>query len=746
MEVACARALADGLELVCNVCVQHEAVGLHVRVGGPSPGFDISCVRWVPRRSQDIDPMDPVTGFYGLLASLGASVERYSTDDKGFRLWVVGAPDRYTELGPGGRSLVAFRIVEEARARVESLALVHTDVAWTVYDTSARRFMFKSLPCNTSLSRSLEFFGGVDAELVVPLDDGTASDGWRVSGHAVLPPVGHPSRSRQRVYVNGVSVGGLPEWHGDDGVDIVSSALPLHERIESLYRDACAGAIRQLPASFGPSGGQLAVVRRGLNACPMFILDISMANLESRRESRATGDIRDSQARSDMLNVLRMPDVLAAVERAFLQAWSKTLTGSLLKFLDIASRQEHSEHISADEHRIVRVDTGRARRRFGRGDGPGTGEDDDTPNGEESGAQVAHLPSLFDDVDDHVVRGAVTDAGLPATGILGDVSSPVMPKRRRSLAGMLAIDAILDAKAARQEITAPSMLLMPHTAAHSTFANPVISASSLQPTQPPVSRHDLANAARILGQIERKFIAFVTPSGPNECSKLAIIDQHAADERVRLEQLSRLAILPGTNRPNRTHVHTQALASPTRLYIGIDEEDLFRTYRRDAYAWGWQWQHEGFGDGAGIDRVGGRIGHQTTVVTHVPMLFGRMISAAHLKLYLYQLASVGCVGGAGATGSVVPDAVRQALASLACRSAIMFGDDVSHAAASALVSNLARTKQYTECAHGRPTVACLWRWPVERRDAQDQPDHGLESHQIPKFLSDLKAKLVFESI
>ena len=586
---------------------------------------------------------------------------------------------------------------------------------------------------------ALEFFGGVDAELVVPLDDGTLSNGWRVSGHAVLPPVGHPSRSRQRLYVNGVSVGDLSGWYGDGDMDTVGSASLLLERIESLYRDACAGAIRQLPASFGPSSGQLAVVRRGLNAHPMFILDISMANEDARRDARAINAVRDPRTHSDMLGTLGMPDVLAAVERAFLQAWSKTLTGRLLRLLEDASRQEHAEDTSSGEHRIVRVDTRRARRRFGRDDG-------DTPCREEADAHGAHRPSLFDDAGDALDCEAPVGAGLPETGTLRDASSPVLPKRRRSLAGMLTVNEILDATAPWQETTASSALLMPHTSANSTFANPVIPAGSLQPSQPAVSRHDLANATHIIGQIERKFIAFVTPSGPNQCYKLAIIDQHAADERVRLEHLTGLAVLRGSNRPNRAHVHTQALASPTHLYVGVDEEELFLTYRRDAYAWGWQWEHQD--DGTGIDGVIGRVGHQRTVVTHVPVLFGRMLSAAELKLYLYQLASVGCVGGAGAGGSVVPDAVRRALASLACRSAIMFGDHVPQSAAAALVSSLSLTKQYTECAHGRPTGACLWRWPAERarRGAQDDPDLGrVKSHQRPMSLSELKSKLVFET-
>jgi len=51
--------------------------------------------------------------------------------------------------------------------------------------------------------------------------------------------------------------------------------------------------------------------------------------------------------------------------------------------------------------------------------------------------------------------------------------------------------------------------------------------------------------------------------------------------------------------------------------------------------------------------------------------------------------------------------VHRVLASTACRTAYMFGDTLSQDNAQQLLLELGATHQWTECAHGRPTVAPL---------------------------------------
>jgi len=720
-------------------------------------GFRVTCVSATPRVRAD------QSSVARLLATLRPAATRvlYVPDGPtaGFKVRVDGWRSFVSSSDPR-------RYVEEVRTRVQALALVHAGVAWTVYDQAARRFVFKSLRRDGPLEKVVRFFGGVDPELVVSLD--ATCDGWRVSGHAVLPPVGHPSRSRQRVYVHGALVTDLVGVAGIAGIA---------DRIEAMYGEAYAGASRQLGGvSDGAGrlerGTQPQVVRKGLNAHPMFVLEIEMANADARRLAGGArgADVRDVSGAS------------AAVERAFLCAWSKTLTGRLLKILERDSRQEQEQASAsgrANEHRIVRVGAGWGGLGLGlglgrgRGRGRGCGREDGggrtvgTDSGHVFGASIT--PTLFDDM---ALDADVAELHADRQALRH------IPKKRRSLAGVEAIAAILNGtlnqngnpKATGTTATTATAVLdvlMPHTATHSTFSNPVITSAALQPTQAPVTRRDLLNAPRLLGQIDRKFIAFVTPDGT-----LAIVDQHAADERVRLERLTRDLLVidevsfPSsltTLKPNPARVWAHQLDSSIALRVGDDEEVLFQRYAQASVDWGWRWTWDkpssSASAAAGASSASAAASAAVTarvLVTHVPCLFGaRVLSAADLKLYVYQLASCGGGGGGGGAGGgsggdtyhaggrrpalVVPDAVHRTLASLACRGAIMFGDHVTDTMASKLISSLASTKQYYECAHGRPTVVALW-------SAAARPSPTRLEKNRRTFVADLYRKLKSETI
>jgi DNA mismatch repair protein MLH3 len=54
-----------------------------------------------------------------------------------------------------------------------------------------------------------------------------------------------------------------------------------------------------------------------------------------------------------------------------------------------------------------------------------------------------------------------------------------------------------------------------------------------------------------------------------------------------------------------------------------------------------------------------------------------------------------------------PPRLPALLASKACRSAVMFGDELSNEQSAALISKLLQTRRFDICAHGRPTLAPL---------------------------------------
>jgi len=201
--------------------------------------------------------------------------------------------------------------------------------------------------------------------------------------------------------------------------------------------------------------------------------------------------------------------------------------------------------------------------------------------------------------------------------------------------------------------------------------------SRLVPTE--VSRRMLQNG-RCVGQIDKKFIAMTCGS------VLVLFDQHAADERVRLEHLSeRLTEDLGKGLCSR------AVFPPLLVDANMQEVHAVEEYQSRLKAWGWSASPS---SSATADCTG-RI-----EISGVPCVDGRVLSAGDLMDYLGQLNAT---HGANA----MPKAMTSALASRACRSAIKFGDDLSLSECEALIERLKGTRMCFHCAHGRPTCIPL---------------------------------------
>jgi DNA mismatch repair ATPase MutL len=90
-------------------------------------------------------------------------------------------------------------------------------------------------------------------------------------------------------------------------------------------------------------------------------------------------------------------------------------------------------------------------------------------------------------------------------------------------------------------------------------------------------------------------------------------------------------------------------------------------------------------------------------VSSVPYIFGHALPSASLTMFLDVF------GNATSCPAQVsgPLAVQTLLQSIACRSAIVFGQRLSAAENSKLIKGLAETRLPFHCAHGRPTTAML---------------------------------------
>ncbi|XP_055803099.1 DNA mismatch repair protein MLH3-like isoform X3 [Solanum dulcamara] len=227
--------------------------------------------------------------------------------------------------------------------------------------------------------------------------------------------------------------------------------------------------------------------------------------------------------------------------------------------------------------------------------------------------------------------------------------------------------------------------------------------------------------AKVLQQVDKKFIPIVGGT------TLAIIDQHAADERIRLEEL-REKVLSGQKRTTTYLDSEQELVMPEIGY------QLLHNYADQIQNWGWICNIHSQASRSFTSRNLNLIHKQPTSVTllAVPCILGVNLTDVDLLEFLQQLADTD-------GSSIVPPSVNRVLNNKACRSAIMFGDALLPSECSLIVEELKQTSLCFQCAHGRPTtvplvnmgalheqIAKLGSWSRGSPEAW----HGLHRHEI----------------
>ncbi|KAG0465893.1 hypothetical protein HPP92_020057 [Vanilla planifolia] len=223
----------------------------------------------------------------------------------------------------------------------------------------------------------------------------------------------------------------------------------------------------------------------------------------------------------------------------------------------------------------------------------------------------------------------------------------------------------------------------------------------------------------VLLQLDRKYIPVVARGS------LVIIDQHAADERIRLEGL-RKKVLNG-ELSSITYLDTEnELILPEFVF------QMLQKYFGQIKKWGWicniQNQcPESFERNMNILR---QQKCRTTLVA-VPHILGIDLTDKDLLEYVEQLVETD-------GSSFIPPSIVRILNYKACRGAIMFGDALLPSECSLIVDELKATSLCFQCAHGRPTTVPLLHLPslheqlsklgLEMDERSDQW-HGLRRHR-----------------
>ncbi|KAI0843595.1 hypothetical protein F5Y06DRAFT_255328 [Hypoxylon sp. FL0890] len=258
-----------------------------------------------------------------------------------------------------------------------------------------------------------------------------------------------------------------------------------------------------------------------------------------------------------------------------------------------------------------------------------------------------------------------------------------------------------------------------------------------------LSKDSLRNA-EVIAQIDRKFI-FVkiplssSPPGPStdkevEASLLVIIDQHAADERCRVEALMKdyFAIVedvqttPTGKCRNLIRARTELLEKP--IFFDISKQDSHQFERSAEYfkRWGIVFQVS-----SSKSKPGRKGAAKLTVLELPPSIAERCRSEPRLLIELLrkegwkfdeqgygssQSAGTETVKDGGDNRSELhwlarlhgcPQAILDMINSRACRSSIMFNDQLSHDECVDLVERLASCALPFQCAHGRPSMVPL---------------------------------------
>ncbi|RDA85520.1 hypothetical protein CP532_2168 [Ophiocordyceps camponoti-leonardi (nom. inval.)] len=232
------------------------------------------------------------------------------------------------------------------------------------------------------------------------------------------------------------------------------------------------------------------------------------------------------------------------------------------------------------------------------------------------------------------------------------------------------------------------------------------------PLEGRLSRSALGSA-EVIGQVDRKFVLVrlrLRDGGEGEegeeATGLVAIDQHAADERCRLEELCR-----GYFDGDGYDAVSEPLERPVLFEASGREGELLRQYREHFASWGVVYVLDG---------------HERVRVTRLPPSIAERCSGEpRLLIDLVRREAWALADGLvaarkkGKKGKKVdglswpsrlrgcPSGILELLYSRSCRSAIMFNDELSDEECASLVRRLAQCAFPFQCAHGRPSMVPL---------------------------------------
>lgn len=256
-------------------------------------------------------------------------------------------------------------------------------------------------------------------------------------------------------------------------------------------------------------------------------------------------------------------------------------------------------------------------------------------------------------------------------------------------------------------------------------------------------------SAEVVAQVDQKFILAKLPSSPAHDAQsgpiLALIDQHAADERCRVERLYEELF---TSTGDWGQIETISI-EPIMFEAPVTEKSLFKRHRRFFRSWGVDYRVEQ-GSNSRLcvsvhslpSLVAERCRTEPNLVTH--LIRGEIWKREENgKSETADLGERSHHGDRDRTNKSwverlngCPQGLLDLLNSRACRTAIMFNDALSVSECQQLVSQLAQCVFPFQCAHGRPSM-------VPILDMESSSSSSVGNGVVGDFLADSRTGLDF---
>ncbi|XP_027527598.1 DNA mismatch repair protein Mlh3 isoform X1 [Neopelma chrysocephalum] len=236
---------------------------------------------------------------------------------------------------------------------------------------------------------------------------------------------------------------------------------------------------------------------------------------------------------------------------------------------------------------------------------------------------------------------------------------------------------------------------------------------------------DMVHSMQVLQQVDNKFIACLINTR-NEMDKkadgnlLILVDQHAAHERIRLEQLIADSYEKETSACGKKKILSSSISPPLEIEVTEEQRRFLRCCNKNLVD-------------LGLELLFPEGNSSLILVRKVPMCFMEreanelrrkrqpITKSIVEELIQEQIELVQTTGG-GARGTL-PLTFLKVLASQACHGAIKFNEHLTLEESCELIEALSSCKLPFQCAHGRPSMLPLA--DIDHLQQEEQPKPNL---------------------